>query len=170
MIWPAPAAVAVTLHLARCRLVLPERRGRGPRTRSTRPRRAIPPTSRSRAARTLRDPANRTERRIDPDGTHVLETFDDFGASRDLAHGLETGSHVEQRYSIHPDDPLSARQEVRWRYEFRRGDWSVRIDSESVMTSDADRFHLARRGHRPGGRHGGPSPGDGKRTFRVWLL
>ena len=87
---------------------------------------------------------NRTERLIASDGTHVLATFDDFGASRDLEHGLESGSHVEQRYSIHPDDPLSARHEARWRYEFRRGDWSVRIDSESVMTSDADSFHLAR--------------------------
>ena len=32
-----------------------------------------------------------------------------------LGHGLENGSHVEQRYSIHPDDPLSARHEARWR-------------------------------------------------------
>ena len=79
-----------------------------------------------------------------PDGAHVLETFDDFGASRDLEHGLESGSHVEQRYSIHPDGPLSARHEARWRYEFSRGDWSVRIDSESVMTSDDASFHLDR--------------------------
>ena len=92
----------------------------------------------------LREPANRTERRVASDGTHVLETFDDFGARRDSEHGLESGSQVEQRYSIQPDDPLSSRHEARWRYEFRRGDWSVRIDSESVMTSDAVRFHLVR--------------------------
>ena len=74
----------------------------------------------------------------------MLETFDDFGASRDLEHGLESGSHVAQRYAIHPDDPLSARHEARWRYEFRRGNWSVRIDSGSIMTSDAQSFHLVR--------------------------
>ena len=51
---------------------------------------------------------------------------------------------MAQRYSIHPDDPLSARHEARWCYEFRRGDWSVRIDSKSVMASDADTFHLSR--------------------------
>ena len=39
----------------------------------------------------------------------------------------------------------AARHEARWRYEFRRGDWSVRIDSESVMTADADAFHLVRK-------------------------
>ena len=143
VVWPAPAAAAVTLHLARCRLVLPERRvAVADEVDPAAPGR--PADFPAQAAETLRDPANRTERRIDPDGTHVLATFDDFGASRDLEHGLETGSHVEQCYSIHPDDPLSARHEARWRYEFRRGDWSVRIDSESVMTSDADRFHLAR--------------------------
>ena len=141
VVWPSPVAAVVTLDLAQCRLVLPERRAAG----------EIEPAAPGRpgdfpvhAAEALREPANRTERRIEPDGTHVLETFDDFGASRDLEHGLESGSHVEQRYSIHPDDPLSARHEAHWRYEFRRGDWSVRIDSGSVMTSDAESFRLAR--------------------------
>ena len=141
VVWPAPVAAAVTLHLAQCRLVLPERRVTDEIDPAAPGHPAGFPVQ---AAETLREPANRTERRIATDGTHVLETFDDFGATRDLEHGLETGSHVEQRYSIHPGDPLSARHEARWRYEFRRGDWSVRIDSESVMTSDANRFHLAR--------------------------
>ena len=142
VVWPAPAAAAVTLHLAHCRLVLPERRISGEEIDPAAP--GDPADFPVQAAEILREPANRTERRIDPDGTHVLETFDDFGASRDPDHGLETGSHVAQRYSIHPDDPLSARHEARWRYELQRGDWSVRIDSRSVMTSDADSFHLAR--------------------------
>ena len=142
VVWPAPAAAAVTLHLAQCRLVLPERRVSGEEIEPAAP--GDPADFPVQAAETLREPVNRTERRIDPDGTRVLETFDDFGASRGLEHGLETGSHVAQHYSIHPDDPLSARHEARWRYELRRGDWSVRIDSRSVMTSDADSFHLAR--------------------------
>ena len=141
VIWPAPAAAEVTLHLAQCRLILPERRAADEFDPAAPGRPAEFPVQ---AAEPLREPVNRTERRIAPDGTHVLETFDDFGASRDLEHRLENGSHVEQRYSIHPDDPLSARHEARWRHEFRRGDWSVRIDTESVMTSDAASFHLAR--------------------------
>ena len=141
VVWPAPVATAVTLHLAQCRLVLPERRV-GDEIDPVAP--GSPSDFPVHAAEVVRDTANRTVRRIAADGAHVLETFDDFGASRDLEHGLESGSHVEQRYSIHPDDLLSARHEARWRYEFRRGDWSVRIDSESVMTSDAEAFHLAR--------------------------
>ena len=142
VIWPAPVAAVVTLHLPRCRLILPERRIAGEEIDPAAP--GGPADFPMQAAEILREPANRTERRIAPDGTRVLETFDDFGASRDLEHGLETGSHVAQRYSIHPDDPLSARHEARWRYEFRRGDWSVRIDSKSVMASDAETFHLSR--------------------------
>ena len=141
VVWPAPAAAAVTLHLPECRLILPERRAADEIDPVAPDAPADFPVH---AAEALREPTNRTERAIAPDGTHVLETFDDFGASRDLEHGLEIGSHVEQRYSIHPDDPLSARHEARWRYEFRRGGWQVRIHSESVMTSDADHFHLAR--------------------------
>ena len=141
VVWPAPVPAAVTLKLAGCRLILPERRA-ADEIDPAAP--GAPSDFPVHAAETLRAPANRTERRIDSDGAHVLETFDDFGASRDLEHGLESGSRVEQRYSIHPDDPLSARHEARWRYEFKRGDWSVRIDSESVMTSDEDSFHLAR--------------------------
>ena len=142
VIWPAPAAAAVILDLAQCRLILPERRVAD----------EIAPCAPGRpvdfpvhGAEALREPANRTERWTAPGGARVLETFDDFGASRDLEHGLETGSHVEQHFSIHPDDPLSARHETRWRYEFRRADWSVQIDSESVMISDADRFRLTRK-------------------------
>ena len=142
VVWPAPAAAAVTLHLPQCRLILPERRVSGGEIDPAAP--GDPADFPVQAAEILRAPANRTERRIDPGGACVLETFDDFGASRDLEHGLETGSHVAQHYSIHPDDPLSARHEARWRYEFRRGDWSVRIDSESVMTADAGAFHLCR--------------------------
>ena len=141
MVWPAPAAAAVTLHLPECRLILPERRAADEIDPVAPDAPADFPVH---AAEALREPTNRTERAIAPDGTHVLETFDDFGASRDLEHGLEIGSHVEQRYSIHPDDPLSARHEARWRYELRRGGWQVRIHSESVMTSDSDHFHLAR--------------------------
>ena len=141
VVWPAPAAAAVTLHLPECRLILPERRADDEIDPVAPEPSADFPVH---AAEALREPTNRTERAIAPDGTHVLETFDDFGASRDLEHGLETGSHVEQRYSIHPDDPLSARHEARWCYEFRRGGWQVRIHSGSVMTSDADHFHLAR--------------------------
>ncbi|MEZ5812177.1 MAG: CocE/NonD family hydrolase [Rhizobiaceae bacterium] len=139
--WPSPENAGVELDLARCRLVLPRRHA----AVEIDPVPPLPPHKfPTWMATPLREPQSSTERRIEADGTHVLETFDDFGAARDAAHGLETGSHVRQRFSIHPDDPLSARHEATWRFEFRRGDWSVVVDTENLMTSTADSFILQR--------------------------
>ena len=143
VVWPAPAAAAVTLHLPQCRLILPERRVSGGEIDP-----ATPGGSCRFSRAGGRDPAragepdratDRSRRRLRAGDVRRFRC-----EPRPLEHGLETGSHVAQHYSIHPDDPLSARHEARWRYEFRRGDWSVRIDSESVMTADAGAFHLCR--------------------------
>ena len=142
VVWPAPVAATVTLRLAGCRLILPERRA-ADEIDPAAP--GAPSDFPVHAAKTLRAPANRTERRIDSDGTRTCWRRSTTSAqAATWSTGSSPAARVEQRYSIHPDDPLSARHEARWRYEFRRGDWSVRIDSESVMTSDEQSFHLAR--------------------------
>ena len=69
----------------------------------------------------------------------------DFGEARDLEHGLITGSRMSERWTIRPDDPLSARAEIWWEQTLSRGDWSVRTEARSSMRSDADSFHLAAR-------------------------
>ena len=142
MIWPAPEAAVVTLRLADCRLVLPERRAE---TEIDPAAPAAPRPFPRLDAAVLREPANRVECRREEGGVHVRESFDDFGMTRDPDHGLETGSHVVQRYAIRSGDPLSARHDVSWRCELRRGDWSVRIDSENAMTCDAESFRLERK-------------------------
>lgn len=76
------------------------------------------------------------------DGTVVLTIFNDFGCERDLEHGLETGSWTEEVWSIHPDDPLSARATIRWEQTSQRGDWSVRTETSSEITSDLTHFHI----------------------------
>ncbi len=140
--WPASEAAAVTLHLAACRLTLPERRAVH-EIDSAAP--GLPQDFPHYGGEVLRQPAHRLDERIESDGTLVRESFDDFGMVRDPDHGLEVGSRVTELYAIHPDDPLSARHEAAWRYEFRRAGWSVRIDSENVMTSDAQTFRLERK-------------------------
>ncbi len=141
VIWPSPEPARVELDLAQCSLRLPVRRVAAEAdSMAPSPPHRFPVLE----AEILRMPDSRTERTVEADGTHVLETFDDFGATRDRAHGLEVGSHVWQRFSIRPDDPLSARHEAKWRYEFRRGDWSVAIDTANLMTATADDFILER--------------------------
>ena len=142
IVWPSPEAAQVTLHLENCRLILPRRQAQDPEPG------VAPPPPRpfpNLPAEVLRGADSHTAREALPDGTRVLRTFDDFGESRDPTHGLESGSWVEQLFSIHPDDPLSARVETRWTYSFRRGDWRTRIESENAMTSTAQAFRLTRR-------------------------
>lgn len=139
--WPAPEAAVVTLRLAACRLILPERRV-DHEIDPAAP--GVPQDFPRYGGDVLRKPVNRLDERVEDDGTYVRESFDDLGMIRDPDHGLTVGSEVTQVYAIHPDDPLSARHEVAWRFEFRRGDWSVRIDSENVMTSDTGTFRLER--------------------------
>ena len=142
IVWPSPEAARVILQLADCRLILPRRPPPDLEPEAApAPPRAFP----SLAAEVLRGTASRTERETLPDGTRVLRTFDDFGESRDPHHGLVTGSWVDQLFSIHPDDPLSARVETRWSFSFGRGDWHTRIDSENAMSSTLEAFHLSRR-------------------------
>ena len=142
LVWPAPEAAAVTLRLADCRLILPERRVE----QEIDPAAPGPPQDFPRyGGDMLRSPSNRLDERVESDGTLVRESFDDFGVIRDADHGLAFGSHVTQIYAVHPDDPLSARHEVIWRFEFQRDDWSIRIDSGNVMTSDAEAFSLERK-------------------------
>jgi predicted acyl esterase len=142
VVWPAPEPATVTLQLADCHLSLPVRQVE---TEIDAAAPAAPRPFPHHGAEVLRSPTNRAQQRVEEDGARIRESFDDFGMARDPDHGLEVGSHVAQRYSIQPGDPLSARHEIDWRYEFRRGDWSVRIDSENRMTCDAGSFHLERK-------------------------
>lgn len=141
-VWPAPETAAVTLRLAECRLVLPERRA----AVEIDPAAPGPPGPfPAHGAEALREPSHRAAERTGAGGAHIRETEDDFGLFRDPEHGLETGSRVVQRYAIRPGDPLSARHEVEWRREMRRDGRSLRVDCESEMTCDARVFALRRR-------------------------
>ncbi|WP_415402278.1 CocE/NonD family hydrolase [Tateyamaria sp. SN3-11] len=75
-------------------------------------------------------------------GIVSLVIEDDFGKVRDLDHGLINGSIARERWSIHPDDPLSARAECHWTDEIARGDIRLRTETRCEMWSDATHFHL----------------------------
>ncbi|MBI1495522.1 CocE/NonD family hydrolase C-terminal non-catalytic domain-containing protein, partial [Halocynthiibacter styelae] len=142
ILWPAPQPTGVTLVNENCSLSLPVRRATDTGD-TTHPGAANDfPTLQSEV---LRDTASRVEQSQETDGTIVLETFDDYGKSRDPGHGLESGSHVSLRYAIHPDDPLSASYASQWNFTYGRGDWQVEIDTETSMTCDARNFYLHRK-------------------------
>ena len=142
IIWPAPTPTEITLDLAECSLELPVR------TTAQEVEPCAPadlPEAAAVAVESLRAPDARAITETQPDGSIVQETFDDFGATRDLDHGMEVGSHVTTRYTIHPDDPATAKFEAQWNFTFKRGDWQVEIDTENTMTCDAEDFFLHRK-------------------------
>jgi putative CocE/NonD family hydrolase len=75
-------------------------------------------------------------------GLVTLRIEDDFGEVEDADHGLIHGSIAREEWTIHPDDPLSARGRTHWTQTYVRGDWSVRTEAHAQMWSDATHFHL----------------------------
>jgi putative CocE/NonD family hydrolase len=135
-VWPSPRQA--TVSLAEASVSLPVRPvAKGDEWRFEAPEgTAAWKTERLRAAK-----SSRTTKRLE-NGSVTTTIFNDFGSERDLDHGLESGSLTEEIWSIHPDDPLSARANIRWEQTLKRGDWSIRTETSSAMWSDEMHFHL----------------------------
>ena len=78
-------------------------------------------------------------------GITSLVIEDDFGKIRDLEHGLINGSVARERWSIHPDDPLSARGSCHWTDELERDGIRLRTETRCEMWSDETHFFLTAR-------------------------
>jgi uncharacterized protein len=85
--------------------------------------------------------STRDSKRLE-DGTLLLTIFNDFGADRDLDHGLISGSSTLEKWSMHPNDPLSARADISWTQTLEREDWSIRTETHSTMRSDLTHFQI----------------------------
>ena len=94
----------------------------------------------------IRKPRNRRQVLFD-EATDVvfLDIEDDFGSYKDLQNNLVISSTAREKWSIHPHDPLSAKGETHWTEERSRGDWSIRTETFSSMTSDKSYFYLEAR-------------------------
>lgn len=79
---------------------------------------------------------------IDPD-TKIATTHIkcDSGEVRDLEHGLVSGSKLEEKFSIHPDDPNSAKASARWEQTGGREGYLWRTQISAEMSCDEDEFH-----------------------------
>lgn len=141
IVWPSPEVANVTINLEKSHLSIPIRNV----TEEIDPAAPRKPQDfPALQAEELRPASGTSESGIQDNGRYQLETFDDYGKTRDPYHGMIAGSHVHQHYSIHPDAPETARQEAKWNFTFERGEWSVEINTESVMTCDKESFFLRR--------------------------
>jgi hypothetical protein len=144
IVWPSPSSTSIKLDLAACSLDLPVR-SVSDEINPCAPGdpRAFPILD----VDVLRTPASSSTTATTELGVVVQDSFDDFGATRDLGHRMETGSHVKTRYTIHLNDPTATCFDAHWQFTFRRGDWQVAIETENTMTCDAENFYLHRKLH-----------------------
>jgi predicted acyl esterase len=137
LVWPSPEAATLTLHGGG--LELPVRSpAEGDEVSFERPEGATPWRH-----EVVRPSSNRRLFERDAEmGAVSLVIEDDFGETRNLDHELANGSVARERWTIHPDDPLSAKGETHWTQTHARGDWSTRTETFASMTSDAVSFRL----------------------------
>lgn len=143
IIWPSATNAAVNLQLQNCCMHLPQRQSATKEASHIVP--AEPPSLPKSAYEYLRVASNKSEVIVHDDGSHELVLTDDMGEKRNPHHGMEIGITATQKFTIHPDNPLSAKAETIWEYTYRRGDWNTRVESAHAMTCDAHSFVLYRK-------------------------
>jgi len=140
MVWPSPEAARLTLEAGTLDLPV--------RARAEGDEWVFPPPDAEAPWQTETIREENHIRRAETDlvtGEVHLVIEDDFGKVRDADHGLIAGSKARERWSIHPDDPLSARGWCHWTEEMERGDIRLRTETSCEMWSDAGTFYLKAR-------------------------
>jgi len=137
-IWPAPEHATVTLEAGTlqlpCRAVLAEQ----DECSFEKPVGAAPWRHEN-----LRPSASTRRTETDPDtGVVSIVVFNDAGENRDLEHGLVSGSTTRERWSIHPDDPLSANAQISWEQTGGRDRWWTKTVAEMEMRCDREWFYI----------------------------
>lgn len=136
LIWPSPESAE--LHLTEGQIKLPIRHAASEAY-------VFPPPDAEAAhdITTVRD--SRNSRQVETDmnsgETHLI-IEDDFGLVTDNHHGLTHGGTAFERWSIRPDDPLSARGYCHWTQEIIRDGTELRTETSCEMWSDAGNFYL----------------------------
>jgi hypothetical protein len=150
IVWPSPEPVTLAVFTAGSHLELPVRPPSPVEER-------LPPLGEPEqgppAPFTERHPS-RNERSVarDPESGEVVYTvvaevggFDGSGPGRLDEIGLELGHTVLRRYRIRPDEPTSARAEVRHEMRLARGAWETRVSAQATLAATADAFELRAR-------------------------
>ena len=139
LVWPSPAPVRLDIDLAASCLKLPQRPPL-PTDAGLAP--FPPPEAAAPLARTVLDPP-RMLRRVQRDqigGETIFEVRDDTGLYRIEATGLEYRLNSEERYVIHPDDPLSAQADIAFEMHNGRGDWRTRAVTRTRLRASPTEF------------------------------
>ncbi|MCA0936838.1 CocE/NonD family hydrolase [Vibrio alginolyticus] len=139
--WPCEHDATLTLNPALCSIDLPLNRKQTPTER-------VPAYSRAVSFDgELRRPTDsqRVVHRDYKTGVTTLETFDDFGCTYFNSAQSEIDFDIHQLLSIHPENPHSAKNDIRLRVDMGRDGWRTGIEAQYVMTCDGDNFYIKAR-------------------------
>lgn len=133
-LWPSPEAAAVTVTAGHVSLPVADPGALAPW--------APPPPEGSQPA------ATDTGRRVEEDpatGARTLIITDADDGWTDHGAGWCTRAMSVERWTIRPDDPLSAQAEIRWHQQFARDGWHAETEATTRMTCTADHliFHAS---------------------------
>jgi len=144
IVWPSPEKATLTLETAGCSLDLPLRT---PSQQDAALRPFEPAVNGEPLKKTtLRAPSSRyTIAKDIVTGEVVMHREADDGKYRYDDIDWQFGAATRRDYTIHPDDPLSARAENRFRKEYGREGLDLAIEGWSRMTVTATELHLSAR-------------------------
>jgi hypothetical protein len=147
LIWPAPEPVTLTLFTGASRLLLPARTPQdSDAALPSLPRALSAPPSPVTVVRQGRVERSVSIDQLSGEVNHRLYldggVFGPQGKLRLEDIGLELAHTYERNYSIHPDDPSSARARMTQVYEMGRGTWQVRIEASAEMSCTPTTFQL----------------------------
>lgn len=138
LIWPCGEDATLTLYPSRCSVTVPL--NMSPTPSDLVPDYDSPVTF---AGDLLRAPGSkRVVHRDYKTGTHILETYEDFGRQRFASCASEIDFIIEQAMSIHPQDPLSAKNAIHLCVDMGREGWRTGIEADYEMTCDASHFYI----------------------------
>lgn len=77
-------------------------------------------------------------------GSGMLTTYniDDYGERVICSSGLQTSYKADEKWSILPDDPTSAKAEIKMETVTARAEWRTTTNCRTSMRSDEDNFYI----------------------------
>ncbi|PVA11340.1 peptidase S15 [Pelagivirga sediminicola] len=138
MAWPAPEPATLTLDLAKCTLTLPERSGTDGDLRDLGTPRAAPPLEVEILAKGGFD---WQVERTGQGGARVTITDDD-GTFRIKDNDLTVTAKCTETYALENAADHAPTAQITWHHAMQRGDWSVRTETETYVTSTADALRI----------------------------
>lgn len=140
VLWPQPSLATLTVAPGQGRLTLPVREAGDGEPVSFEPAEAPPDMPHTVLRKGF------TRRTLEEDvgsGLRTLTLESDYGRTRYDDREVEVAKRSRDRFTIHPDDPLSARLETDYVWTIRTPSSDVETHTRTELTADADSFFLS---------------------------